>query len=165
MSNFSLKCLVFSSFVLNTNFTFQQTASKHKTYFNWLKVCGRGLYLQTQQQYRSGSMYTEREMTFPSPFTFVHSKVTPPSHQCRYLSFLFSLCIVAVTSSTSYLASSLTISQYSLFDYSYYTQSDVTSKCLSRARLCKKQASQFSSFLLNHAAPPSHHTFASLFLG
>ena len=26
------------------------------------------------------AMYTEKEMTFPSSFTFLHSKLAPPSH-------------------------------------------------------------------------------------
>ena len=34
-------------------------------------------------------MYTERETTFPSPFTFLHTYVAPPSHQFRYLSSQF----------------------------------------------------------------------------
>ena len=50
------------------------------------------------------SMYTERDTTFLPPFIFVHTKVTPPSYQCCYLSFLIPPCIVAVTSCPSYLA-------------------------------------------------------------
>ena len=46
-------------------------------------------------------MYTETEKT---SFTFVHTKVAPPSHEFSYLSFLLLLCILAVTSRPSYLA-------------------------------------------------------------
>ena len=49
-------------------------------------------------------MYTEREKSFPSPFTFDHTKVAPPSHLFGYLSSLFPSCILAVTSRPSYLA-------------------------------------------------------------
>ena len=34
-------------------------------------------------------MYTERETTFPSLFTFLHTYVAPPSHQFCYLSSQF----------------------------------------------------------------------------
>ena len=50
------------------------------------------------------SMYTEWETTFLSPFTFILTKVAPPSHQCCYFSYLFPSCIFTVTSFPNYLA-------------------------------------------------------------
>ena len=64
------------------------------------------------KQFWSGDMYiclgysmnSERVMTFPSPFIFIHTKVAPTFHKFRYLSSLFPSCIVAVMSRSSYLA-------------------------------------------------------------
>ena len=52
-----------------------------------------------------GLLYVHRKREdFLFPFTFVHTKVAPFSHQFRYISSLFLFCIFTVTSRPSYLA-------------------------------------------------------------